>query len=201
MTWECMTGLTLLKNHSTATAVIRNSSRRTTWESIWEQPFNCHHCDKKFAQKDKLREHERIHTGKKTPQTSRVRLGMAGPVVRTPAKRQKRSKGTQLSPKPSTSQQQDRPVWDVSPSSSPPGTSYQDIHHHHHRFKGGHQHKWYQKWIGHTIQQMKKSLTWMKVLLSHIQSYWRRQSRGKGFDIVGNWIFVNYDCIINTSIT
>ena len=84
------------------------------------------------------------------------------------------------------------------PRHHPPGTSYQDIHHHHHRFKGGHQHKWYQKWIGHTIQQMKKSLTWMKVLLSHIQSYWRRQSRGKGFDIVGNWIFVNYDCIINT---
>ena len=99
-----------------------------------EKPFNCHHCDKKFAQKDKLREHERIHTGKKTPQTSRVRLGMAGPVVRTPAKRQKRSKGTQLSPKPSTSQQQDCPVWDVSPTSSPPGTSHQDIHHH---FKGG----------------------------------------------------------------
>ena len=24
------------------------------------------------------------------------------------------------------------------------------------------------KWIGHTIQKMKKSLTWMKVLLSHI---------------------------------
>ena len=139
--------------------------------------------------------------GKKTPQTLRVRLGMAGPVVRTPAKRQKWSKGTQLSPKPSTSQQQDRPVWDCHPRHHPPGTSYQDIHHHHHRFKGGHQHKWYQKWIGHTIQQMKKSLTWMKVLLSHIQSYWRRQSRGKGFDIVGNWVFVNYDCIINTSIT
>ena len=45
---------------------------------------------------------------------------MAGPVVRTPAKRQKRSKGTKQSPKPSTSQQQDRPVWDVSPSASPP---------------------------------------------------------------------------------
>ena len=29
----------------------------------------------------------------------------------------------------------------------------------------------------------------------------RHQSRGKGFNIVGNWIFVNYDCIINTSIT
>ena len=28
--------------------------------------------------------------------------------------------------------------------------------------------KWDQKWIGHTIQQMKKSLTWMKVLLSPI---------------------------------
>ena len=107
-----------------------------------EKPFNCHHCDKKFAQKDKLREHERIHTGKKTPQTSRVRLGMAGPVVRTPAKRQKQSKGTQQSPKPSTSQKQDCPVGDVSPS-SPPGTSHQDIHHNHHHFKGGHQHKYY----------------------------------------------------------
>ena len=31
------------------------------------------------------------------------------------------------------------------PRHHPPGTSYQDIHHHHHRFKGGHQHKWYQK--------------------------------------------------------
>ena len=80
----------------------------------------CHHCDEKFDQKDKLREHAEVHTGKKTPQTSRVRLGMAGPVVRTPAKRQKRSKGTKQSPKPSTSQQQDRPVWDVSPSASPP---------------------------------------------------------------------------------
>ena len=85
-----------------------------------EKPFKCHHCDEKFDQKDKLREHAKIHTGKKTPQTSRVRLGMAGPVVRTPAKRQKRSKGTKQSPKPSTSQQQDRPVWNVSPSASPP---------------------------------------------------------------------------------
>ena len=60
-----MKGFTLVKNHSTATTVIRNSSRRTTWERIWEQPFNCHHCDKKFIQKDNLRVHERLHTGEK----------------------------------------------------------------------------------------------------------------------------------------
>ena len=139
-TWECMKGFTLVKNLSTATTVIRNSSGRTTWEPIWEQPFNCYHCDKKFIQKDDLRVHERLHTGEKPFNC-------------------------------------------------------------HHCDKKFIQHKWYQKWIGHTIQQMKKSLTWMKVLLSHIRSYWRHQSRGKGFNIVGNWIFVNYDCIINTSIT
>ena len=63
---------------------------------------------------------DRIHTGQKTPQNPMVRLGMAGPVVWTPAKRQKRSKVKQQSPTPSTSQQQFRPIWDVSPSSSPP---------------------------------------------------------------------------------
>ena len=60
-----MKGFTLVKNLSTATTVIRNSSGRTTWERIREQPFNCYHCDKKFIQKDDLRVHERLHTGEK----------------------------------------------------------------------------------------------------------------------------------------
>ena len=100
------------KKHSSATNVTRlfvqNDDLRVH-ESLHtcEKPFKCHFYDEKFDQKDKLREHAKIHTGKKTPQTSRVRLGMAGPVVRTPAKWKKRSKGTQQSPKPSTSQQQD----------------------------------------------------------------------------------------------
>ena len=177
-TWECMKGFTLVKNHSTATTVIRNSSRRTTWERIWEQPFNCHHCDKKFIQKDNLRVHERLHTGEKPFNCHHCdkkfvqKDNLFG-----------RSNRTAL-------------FGMCHPRHHPPGTSHQDIHHHHHHFKGGHQHKWYQKGIEHTIPQMKKSLTWMKVLLSHIQSYWRHQWRGKGFNNAGNWTFVNYNCII-----
>ena len=171
-----MKGFTLVKNLSAATTVIRNSSGRTTWERIWEKPFNCYHCDKKFIQKDDLRVHERLHTGekpfncyhcdKKFVQKDNLREHLRTTIQLPPLWQEIRKmedKRTRL---------RDKEKFDILLASK-------------------------QKGIEHIIQQL-KSLTWMKVLLSHIQSYWRHQWRGKGFNIVGNWAFVNYNCILNT---
>ena len=141
-----MKGFTLVKNHSTATTVIRKSSRGTAWERIWGQPFNFHHCDKKLIQKEDLRVHERLHTGenhstattviKKFVQKDNLRAHF-GTTIQLPPLWQEickmEDKRTRLS---------DKEKFEILLGSK------------------------HQKGIEHIIQQM-KSLTWIKVLLSH----------------------------------
>ena len=129
-----------------SSTVTRNSSRRTTWESIWEQPFNCHHCNKKFIQKDDLRVHERLHTGekpfkchhcdKKFVQKDNLRAHF-GTTIQLP------------------------PLWQEICKMEDKRTRFSDEEKFEILLASKHQ-----KGIEHIIQQM-KSLTWIKVLLSH----------------------------------